>query len=121
MSLIWLKTVTTHPIKTNTTDTTALVPIITDNSIQLKSLNSLNTTSNSSSSNVNKLDSNKNENIHENAKSKRGSLVKKSIDPLWYLSKYGYLDSNRITQHKRGSLIMYPPGKLRIYYEKLLI
>jgi hypothetical protein len=119
MSLIWLKTVTNHPIKTNTTngqETTALgdflVPIITDNSIQLKSLNSLNTTSNSSSSsNVNKLDSNKSENIHENAKSKRGSLVKKSIDPLWYLSKYGYLDSTRITQHKRGSLIMYPPGK----------
>ena len=114
MSLMWLKTITNHPIKTNETETTALgdflAPIITDNSIQLKSLNSLNTTSNNSS-NVNKLDSNKNENIHENAKSKRGNLVKKSIDPLWYLSKYGYLDSTRITQHKRGSLIMYPPGK----------
>lgn len=117
MSLMWLKTVTNHPIKTNAnaTETTALgdflAPIITDNSIQLKSQNSLNNTTSNSSSNVNKLDSNKNETSHENAKSKRGSLVKKSIDPLWYLSKYGYLDSTRITQHKRGSLIMYPPGK----------
>lgn len=32
----------------------------------------------------------------------------KKFDPVWYLSKYGYLGST--SQHKRGSLVMYQPG-----------
>lgn len=46
-----------------------------------------------------------------NSRSSRDESKIKSFDPVLYLSKYGYLDTSKISQPKRGSLVMLSSGK----------
>lgn len=127
MGLVWLRLTDCHPIEPLLSS--SAVPAITEvveNSenfereaiepTKTKTENSIQTSDvhNQNSLIVNNVDNKSHDDTRNRSNRKRSnSEEKKHFDPISYLTKYGYMNMDRVNHPKRGSLIMYPPGDLK--------